>query len=90
MKTKTITGYLSGVANPHFSGLATITLRTNRNPRRGKYTTCYCDAGFGVRQLAAAFTDNGYFTKASGEIKARFVVDGLGLLQSVEPLGAEF
>lgn len=84
---KTITGYLTEVSNPHFSGLATVKVRTALAPRKGtRVVTCYCEAGFGVRQLAAAFGDGRSFSKASGEIKARFVIDDVGLLQSAEPL----
>jgi hypothetical protein len=84
---KTIVGYLTEVTNRNFSGLATVVIRTAKNPRRGKRYTAYCEAGFGVRQLVAAFGDvRGGFSKASGEIKAVFAIDDLGLLANVEIL----
>lgn len=86
MEKNIVVGYLTAVRNPNFSGLATVEIRTAKNPKRGKRYTCVTEAGYGVRQLAAAFTENGRFTKASGEIKARFWIDSTGLLSSVEVL----
>lgn len=84
---KTVTGYLTEVSNPHFSGLATVRVRTALVPRKNtRVITCYCEAGFGVRQLVGAFGDGRGFSKASGRIKARFTISDTGLLQSVEPL----
>ena len=85
----TVTGYLTAVRNPHFSGLAAVEIRTrkHRTARHpGKIYTTYAEAGFGVRQLVDAFGDGRGFSKASGEIRARFTIDELGLLAGVEIL----
>lgn len=82
----TVTGYLDAVVNPNFSGLATVRVRTNKNPRRGRKVYGAAEAGFGVRQLVSAFGDGRTFTKRSGEIRARFTFDDLGLLAQVEVL----
>lgn len=84
---KTATGYLTAVQNPHFSGLATVVFRSAKRARKGtKFVTCYCEAGFGVRQLVAALGVYGRLTKQSGEILVRYVIDDLGVLAAVEPL----
>jgi rhodanese-related sulfurtransferase len=83
------TGYLTGIANPHFSGIATTTWRSRKHrtkSRPGRTVTVYCEAGYGVRQLARALTDNGRFTQDSGEIRCRIQIDDLGMLASVQPL----
>lgn len=87
MANQVVTGYLSAVSNPHFGGLANVVIRSAKRPtKRTKYVQCLCESGFGVRQLVAAFGDGRSFSKASGEIKARFEIDALGLLASVEVL----
>ena len=88
MAHQVVTGYLSAVSNSYGSGLATVVIRTAKRSRKHtRRVQCYCDAGYGVRQLVAAFGDGrGGFNQASGEIKARFEIDALGLLASVEVL----
>lgn len=86
---QTVTGYLNAVRNPNFSGLASVEIRTvkHRTARHpGKIVSAYCEAGFGVRQLVAAFGVNGRLQKESGEIKAAFTIDEFGLLANVEIL----
>ena len=84
---KTVTGYLSAVRNPNFSGIATVTIRTSLRPRKTtRYVTAHVDAGYGVRRLADAFAQGGRFVRASGEVRARWYIDDLGMIHSVEVL----
>ncbi len=54
-----IEGYIVGVENPHFSGLAQVTIAEKPDARRtgdpGKLTRTHIEAGFGVRQLVNYF-----------------------------------
>jgi hypothetical protein len=58
-KAHTVTGYIVGLFNPHYSGLATVQVASRKDARRtgrpGKLTTLYVEAGFGVRQIVAYF-----------------------------------
>lgn len=84
---RTVTGYLTNVVNPHFSGIATVFIRgrrcaTGKAPRPlGRVTKCYTEAGHGVRQLAAAFDR---FSPDGLRTKARFQIDDRGVLLAVE------
>lgn len=80
---KRFTGYLRACVNPMYSGLARVIIH---HCDSSKVTTCYCEAGYGVRQLVAALGEDGQLTQASGEKKARWVIDDMGVLQSVEVL----
>lgn len=80
-------GYLTAVQNVNWSGIATVTFRSrkHRTPKHpGKTVTTYCEAGYGVRQLVAAV--GGELTQAAGNVRLRYTIDDMGLLQSVEPL----
>jgi hypothetical protein len=52
-------GYIVGVSNPNFSGLATGEIAEKPNAREtrdpGVLTTAVIEAGFGVRQLVGFF-----------------------------------
>ena len=83
---KTGIGYLTAVATPGFSGLSNVLFRSRKRGRPGRLTSCYCESGFGVRQLVAAIGINGRLTRESGEIRVRYTIDDLSLLQTVEVL----
>lgn len=97
--SRVVTGYLTNVSNPQFSGLATVVIRSRKTGQRvagpssagpqevlfrcGKITRCVTDAGHGVRRLADAFDR---FSVAGQHSKARFTISPEGLLESVEVL----
>ena len=98
MPSRSRTGYLVNIANPNFSGIATLTFCSRRpkfNPPpgdeesrkwtpKGKITTCYTESGFGVRQLAAAL--GSHFEYAGAHTKIRYTVGDFGLLSDFEVL----
>jgi hypothetical protein len=73
-----VTGYIVGLTNPNFSGLATVQIASRKNARKthnpGKLTVLYCEAGFGVRQIVNYFgswgslVDRGPLTKLTLEV----------------------
>jgi hypothetical protein len=81
-----ITGYVVGVENPNFSGLATVTIaekpaaRVTRDP--GQLTRAYIEAGFGVRQLVNYFGGWQQMVLNSQNTQLVFSIDG-GLITDI-------
>lgn len=75
-----VTGYIVGLFNPNFSGLATVEIASRKNARKtgkpGKLTTAYVEAGFGVRQIVGHFGSWDAMTGAAPVTRLRFTLDG--------------
>jgi hypothetical protein len=85
---KTVTGYLVNIENPNFSGIATLTFCSEKPKMlggkslpQGEITRCYTEAGFGVRQIAAALGRN---FELSPETELEINIDANGMLDSFE------
>ena len=87
-RSRAVTGYLSGVRNPGFSGLAIVTVRTVKKPRKskaGKRHEFPIESGHGLRQLDAALG----FTRdrdLACNTRCRWTVGDYGALADVEVL----
>lgn len=83
----TITGYIVGVSNPHFSGLAHVQVASRKDARRtrrpGRMSHLYIEAGFGVRQLVAFFGSWEALVERAPVTKLSFETSG-PLIQSFE------
>lgn len=81
-----VTGYIVGLANPNFSGWATLQVASRKNARKtrkpGKLTTVYVEAGFGVRQIVAYFGTWDALVAYGPVTKLTFVVED-GLLAGI-------
>lgn len=99
---RTVTGYLTNIVNPNFSGIAQVHIRSEKYPKPrpepvpslypysmtdvGELTIALTEAGHGVRQLAAAFDR---FSEAGQHQLATFTLDDSGMLAGVELLDEE-
>lgn len=77
--TRQVTGYIVGLYDPNFSGLATVEVATRKNARvtrrPGKLHTLSCEAGFGVRQIVNYFGGWDAMVRLAPVTKLRFDVD---------------
>lgn len=71
---RTITGYLQSYHNPTFGGLADVVVRDIE----GKAHQLCIEAGFGTRQLVAAFGG-----ELNGDTLLTYEVGPMGLIQTV-------
>jgi hypothetical protein len=82
-----VTGYIVGLFNPNFSGLATVQIASRKNARKthkpGKLTTVSVEAGFGVRQIVGYFGDWNSLVTHGPTTRLRFDIDG-GLLTNFQ------
>ena len=77
-------GYLSSALNPNWAGLTKLTFRSSlRIEPNTQYTVCYCESGFGMRNLIAAIGFGGELTQQSAEIEVDYEIDGCGLLKQI-------
>ena len=74
-----VTGYIVGLYNPNFSGLATVEVATRKNAREtrkpGKLHRLSTDAGFGVRQIVNYFGSWDAMVRLAPTTKLRFDVE---------------
>jgi hypothetical protein len=85
-KTAQLEGYIVGVENPNFSGLATVTIAEKPDARRtgdpGTITRTHVEAGFGVRQLVGFFGSWESLVEEAPTTKLVFTFDDFGMIST--------
>jgi len=97
-----VTGYLTNVRNPEFSGIAQVHIRSKKHPERrpepepllapysewdvGEVTVALVDAGYGVRRLVDIFDG---FSERGQHTLAAFNIDDDGMIAGVKLLDGE-
>jgi hypothetical protein len=88
-ETRTLVGYIVGLANPEMSGLAVVQVAEKPDARKtrmpGTVTTLAVEAGFGVRQIVRLFGSWDALVERGPTTLLVFNLDGI-LITSVEPV----